>query len=142
MFRDYDADQVREVFSTAFPEDFTASAHYSVDLTMRFLPDLLRLARTRSSGDLLVDELNKLAHQWPLSSVGMGDVVDVSIRPIVEDSCLLQLYVDRIIAREDVGRLSDPSVRLAARRAIGIHRHLAPKIADAIDVLEQEKTVP
>ena len=43
---------------------------YFVDLTFRYLPDLLQLAKGLAPGDALVAQLKATARQWPLSLVG------------------------------------------------------------------------
>ena len=49
-----------------FPRPQAASLHYSVDLTFRFLPDLMRLARTDAENDPLLGYLRQWAIDWPL----------------------------------------------------------------------------
>jgi hypothetical protein len=97
-----------------------ASQHYSVDLTFRFLPDLMRLARSDAESDPLLNYFRQWANTWPLSSVGMPDVAPASIEPIVEHPCLLGIYRDRILARNDASRRGDPRVEDAVLRALGM----------------------
>jgi len=106
----------------------TASAHYSADLTLRFLPDAWRLAKETAEGDPLVTTICELAARWPLSSVGIPDLPAPAIDGIAEHPALLALYVDRIIERRDRSRLSNPRVRDAFLTAIGAHRELAPEL--------------
>ncbi len=106
-----------------------ASIHYSVDLTFRFLPDVIRQARTASERDPLVEHLLSWAKQWPLSSVGVAGVVDVNVDAVAGHPCLLQMYVDRIIAAGDWPRLADARVRDAAEAAVGLFPGLAPGLA-------------
>jgi hypothetical protein len=111
----------------------SAAVHYAVDLTFRYLPDLTRLARTTSEGDPLLVCLHDWARQWPLSSVGVMDIVPDDAAPILNDACLLSLYVDRVIERRDLPRLSDPRVADAARQALGLFPELAPEVAAALE---------
>ena len=70
------------------------------------------------------------AADWPLSSVGVPldrPVDAAAVESIVLDRALLTLYVDRIVARKDLSRLSHPSVVEAIRGAIGIHADLGPR---------------
>jgi hypothetical protein len=132
-FRDIDEETINRLLIDECPQGDLPSVHYSVDITFRFLPDLMKLAKTASPHDPLLIHLGRWAAQWPLSSVGMTDVEPMQIEPIVENECLLSLYVDRIIARNDTKRLADPRVRESARAAVGIFPEIAPKMADAIN---------
>jgi hypothetical protein len=115
--------------------------HYSVDLTFRFLPDLVKQVRAAASDDPLGNELLRWAHEWPLSSVGIAgiDASDIrgAILPVVNHKSLLSLYVDRIIEHRDVSRLDDEAVRQAVTVAIGVHDSLAPKLMTALRTHEQ-----
>jgi hypothetical protein len=113
-----------------------AETHYSVDLTFRFLPDLVRQVRAIAIDDPLGNVLLAWARAWPLSSVGIGglDAQDLrgAIAPIVNHASLLSLYVDRIIERGDSSRLDDAAVRQAVAAAIGVHDGLAPQLTTAL----------
>ena len=103
-----------------------SSVHYSVDLTFRFLPDVIKQARTASEQDPLVKRLLQLAREWPLSSVGMAGVDGGNTEAVVRHPCLLRMYADRIIAAGDWTRLADPRVREAVQAAVGLFPELAP----------------
>lgn len=106
--------------------------HYSADVVLRFLPDAWRLARDVASADPLLKHLHELAGSWPLSSVGMPEVKVEHPDEFVEDRCLLRLYADRIIDRQDRSRLDDPRVRSAVDAAIGLFPELAPDMANSL----------
>ena len=82
--RDSNADVIHRAMNTPCPEAASPSVCYSVDLTLRFLPDLIRLAKAASANDPLVEILTTLARQWPLSSVGVADVGPVDPTSFVE----------------------------------------------------------
>jgi hypothetical protein len=130
-FRDTGEQMIAETMAAACPGGDPPSVHYSVDLTLRYLPDLARLARSASPRDPLLAHLARLAVQWPLSSVGMAGIGPVQIDPWASDPCLLGLYVDRVIARRDTSRLSDRRVREAVQRAVGLFPDLSPEMAGA-----------
>lgn len=126
--RDADAATVSRMMSDTFQgESRTPSIHYSIDLTLRFLPDVMRYARAASPDDPLVHELKRISCEWPLSSVGIEDIDidDVSLNGILESDCLEKLYVDRILSTDDASRLSNPIIAQSVRAAIGIHSQLA-----------------
>ena len=128
-YRDASEEVIRQALSVPCPEAFSPSVCYSVDLTFRFLPDLVRLARAASPNDPLVEVLTALARQWPLSSVGIADVVPIDLTPFLDDDCLLQLYTDRIIATKDRSRLNEPRIHDKVRASIGLHSELAPELS-------------
>ena len=137
VFREAAPDIIHRVLSVPCPEPVTPEVVYSVDLTLRYLPDLMTLARAAAAeNDPLVAELLVMARTWPLSSVGMRDVGEVDVRPFIEHRALRQLYVDRIISRRDVGRLAESRVREAVREAIGLFPSLATEMAKALDIQE------
>lgn len=114
-----------------------AATVYSVDLTLRYLPDLSRLAAGLAAGDPLVAALQGLGAGWPLSSVGMR----LPSPPLLPDclhthASLRGLYIDRILAARDTTRLDVGWVRMAIRGALGEHRQLAPAIAAEIEQRE------
>ncbi len=99
----------------------TASRSYSVDLAMRFLPDVFALAQSRAPGDPLLESIEALARAWPLSSVGVSidPTATLDLRAILDDASLRTLYLDRIIGRDDATRLS-----------ANVRQHLDPLVAD------------
>jgi hypothetical protein len=62
VFRDVDAELATRVLAIPCPAPRSPSTDYSVDLTFRFLPDVLKLARAAAAGDPLVVELMARAH--------------------------------------------------------------------------------
>ena len=72
-FREIDEAELTRRLSRPFSGRPDASAHYSVDLTFRMLPDLYHRARSASRNDPLVARLQEWAEDWPLSSVGMPE---------------------------------------------------------------------
>ena len=128
-FRDINAEGVRSALNDPCPEPPSHSVVYSVDLTFRFLPDLTRLARAVSPVDPLVGILGDWSRQWPLSSVGVSAVSVIGPLEWLDDPCLRQLYVDRILAEGDESRLDDPRTREAVLEAVGRHPELSPKLA-------------
>lgn len=131
-YRDVDGEQVRAMLATPCPERASPSVCYSVDLSLRYLPDVMSLARGIAPGDPLVASLLTLAEAWPLSSVGIKGLNAMDVGPFAGHPSLRQLHVDRIIERCDVMRLGDASILESVRAAIGGFPELAPGIAAAL----------
>jgi hypothetical protein len=132
-FRDADEGVVAKTLTMACPEGEPPAVHYSVDLTFRFLPSLVKLAQSAAQNDPLLTHFDRWATDWPLSSVGMAVAGPVQIGPWACSPCLLGLYVDRVIACGDASRLAEPIVRAAVQQAIGPFSELAPRLTISHD---------
>jgi hypothetical protein len=121
------------------PADDSPAVHYSVDLSFRFLPDLVRHARAASERDALVGRLMDWANRWPLSCVGFAGAAAGSIDGFAGHPCLLRMYVDRIIAGHDVSRLTDQRVRggRSVGDAYGATRNSTQRFKQTIDKLSR-----
>jgi hypothetical protein len=134
VFREIDADAVRHMLAVPCPLPPSPSVHYSADLSLRYLPDLLALARGIAPDDPLVAGHTALARAWPLSSVGVAGAGEVDPSAFLNHPSLRQLYVDRIIERSDASRLAHPAVRAAVLEAVGAYPSLAPKLSPHLQV--------
>lgn len=132
--RNVPADLVMNTLSLTCPSPPSPSAAYSADLCLRFIPDVFDIAYGMAPNDTLVTSLRMLGIAWPLSSVGMSklDDLELDLEMFWENRCLRQLYIDRIIARNDVTRLNVACVRLAVQQALGDQGERAPAIARAL----------
>jgi hypothetical protein len=76
----------------------TPSHHLSADLTLRFLPQILRRARGLNPDDPLVERIASILRRWPLSGV-LSDVAEAPLPPMDLGSHpgLLLLYAERLI---------------------------------------------
>lgn len=130
--RDVSAEQIAAEVRVPVPEPRSPAVDWSADLTLRHLPKLFQLARHFSPADPLVEHLKALAAAWPLSSVGLPGVEPASLESFVSHRALRRLYADRIVAADDRGRLGHPAVDDLLRADVGIHRDLAPGIAERL----------
>ena len=105
---------------------------WSADLTLRHLPNLFRLARHLSNADPLVEEIKRIAGEWPLSSVGMSGLEKIKPDSFTAHPGLRRLYADRIIAAGDKSRLGDAPTDNLLRADLGVHRDLAPHLAASL----------
>ncbi|MCO6046617.1 hypothetical protein NG895_22185 [Aeoliella sp. ICT_H6.2] len=129
IHRDAGTDAIEKLLGTAPPDRTQAESHYAVDLTMRFLPDLLKLAKSAATDDPLVNRLLRWATDWPLSSVAVESVQQVDVTPLRTSPTLMRLYADRVIAAENHSRLDDPAVAEVVRQVIGDYSELSPRLA-------------
>lgn len=135
--RDVDEETIQNALATRFQGKVTAEVVYSVDFTKRFLPDVGKFSRTTAERDPLVTHLKKWARQWPLSSVGITDIGDLTITEFADHPGLMQLYVDRILFRGDVSRLNDQRVLSQVESSLGMFPELAPSVASILSALKK-----
>ncbi|MBL4754912.1 MAG: hypothetical protein JKY52_15110 [Flavobacteriales bacterium] len=82
-----------------FEGEFNSSSAVSVDLCLRFLPQMITQLKLIDHEDRLIEVLEKQLYLWHYSGVAYKlkpDKLDLSM--ISSDPCLHQLYVNRIIA--------------------------------------------
>ncbi len=132
VYREFEPGIVVATLKTECPLPPGPSTAYSVDLTMRYLPDLVSLATGIAENDPLVEGLMLIARRWPLSSVGISIPTGVDASAFIEDRCLRTVYAERILARGDVSRLTSPAVRQVVREAIGMHGERWPAVWAAV----------
>lgn len=133
VFRAIGEDELKAGLAEPCPNGEAASLHYSVDLAFRFLPDFAVLAHGAASDDPLLALLRDFGRGWPLSSVGMKGLAGDSVHPlrmaeVLNHPGLRQLYVDRVLAKEDLERAREPQTNQAIRAAIGAHPELLSSI--------------
>lgn len=99
-------------------------AHWSVDIALRHVPAVARLATARSPDDPLLPWLKDVVHPWPLSAVGMAMDPPPDPTPLLADAALAMEYGDRCILAGDRARMSHPALHALVASAIGGHPEL------------------
>lgn len=126
--------QIEEIFTRECPRRRSPEVDYSADLFLRYVPDLLKWVQRLASDDPLVARLRQVAADWPLSSVGIKELMVVGdLAPFIEHPGLRQLYVDRILSTGDIGRLKDERVARAVRAALGAYPDLSPVVSRELE---------
>ena len=102
------ADLKRRLTLTIEPR--TASQHLSVDLVLRYLPQVLKRARNLDSSDPMIDLLGDILRRSPLSGV-LSDVEDGPRRSLDfgGHAGLLMLYGERLAGNDRAGWRPEPS---------------------------------
>lgn len=120
MLRDLGEEQVTKHL-TAYSGNITPEAVYSADLMLRYLPDLLHLAKGLAPDDVLVTSLKNTLEQWPFSSVGLEGIAQVNCDVILTHASLKYAYMDRIIQQKDITRAAQAKVSELIEEALGGH---------------------
>jgi hypothetical protein len=123
MLRDL-GDEVVNKLLTPYDGVITPEAVLSVDLSFRYLPNLVGLAKGLAPEDVLVKRLHEAAVQWPFSSVGMKVEGDFNIDVILNNACVCRSYIDRIITARDLKRCNNPQVKEYIKEALGDYGHV------------------
>jgi len=136
--RDVGQERIDAVCRGPCPAPISGETIWSVDLTLRHMPTLFRLAKHLSGGDPLVLQMQRIGREWPLSSVGIPGIEGVETAVLMQSPALARIYADRIFDEGDLARLGDPAVDDLLRRDLGLHRELAPTIARKLFVPTNE----
>lgn len=121
------AEELHQIGLQSDDAEDSASAHYSVDLVLRFLPQVYeRLSRTSKEDPILALALN-IARDWPLSSVGISGSAPDSLPTAFDDPGLCRVYVDRVLEAGDRDRLNLPRIAAAVAAAVGPYDSLRAK---------------
>jgi len=132
VYRDLDAAQIVASAQDACPKPMSPLTIYSVDLTFNHLPRLMQLAVGFAPRDPLIVWIHELCSDWPLSSVGGPRVKVRNLEPILSHHSLRLAYRDRVIATQDLSRLTDDRVIQDVKAALGAHPELSPSLAVAL----------
>ncbi len=110
LLRDLDEKHITDYLAD-FDGAITPGAIYSADLTLRYMPDLSRLAHRISPEDVLTKYLRQTAALWPFSSVGLSTDQPLRLDVLLTDPSLTCAYADRIIAVKNLQRFEDPRIQ-------------------------------
>jgi hypothetical protein len=125
VFRDADPKIIQQSLKRREPAPTTSSEHYSGDLCLYFMKDILRLSTAASENDPLNDMIRALMTDWPLSAVSL-ECAAVPGPNVMEHKALRLMYLDRVVKHNDRQALQHDVVKNALQDAVGIHRNLLP----------------
>lgn len=130
VYRELDEVLIAERLQTInLAPDDSAAAWYSVDLSLRFLPQIYKRLNRTSSDDPILQLALSIGQDWPLSSIGMPECGPKNHRKALGDAEIFRVYVDRVIAAEDEHRMNLPNVADAVHAALGPFENLRAKCA-------------
>ncbi|MGI4759168.1 MAG: hypothetical protein ACRYF0_00575 [Janthinobacterium lividum] len=104
-----------------YPGPLTPEVLYSVDLSFRYLPDLLVLAKGLAPADALVARLQATARQWPFSFASSDTPAAEAEATVLAHPALRQAYIDRIIRGHYRNRANQPHLKPLVQTALGSH---------------------
>lgn len=131
LLRDLSAEDVLDRIPH-YPGVVDPAAIYSADLSLRYLPQVLQLAKGLAPADILVTRLREISSQWPLSLVGQDDV-PANDAILLQHPALRTVYTERIIFAKNYQRLSSPSTRQAIEETMGAYsEHYWPELKERL----------
>ena len=96
---------------TAEPSGLTPQQHWSVDIGLRFLTDLVRRTVAAAIEDPLIPTLLQIASRWPYSSIGTtADWPEERMQLLLTNPCMSHLICNRIQSRRDTLHAQHPSL--------------------------------
>ena len=132
VMRDANEEIMKEQLHS-FTGESNPESIYSADLVLRYLSSLFDLAKGLAPADILVQELKRVAVQWPFSSVGIELDEPVNNDIILSHPSLRQAYIDRIIALKDKKRITDPTIVTYIKESTGQYiRTIWPEIETVV----------
>jgi hypothetical protein len=103
----------------------TPSSILSVDLSLRFLPDIIHQLDAMNPDDELIPILEKHLSKWHYSGIAYSmtvDKLDCSIE--IEDYCVRQLYANRIIEYKRTPLAEHPAFAEIVRASLGNYQNI------------------
>lgn len=102
---------IPESLKTLEPNGECIDHHWSVDLGLRFLADLVRKASAAASDDRLIPTLIQLGTRWPYSSIGTtADWQEKKLQILLGNPCMRHQLLDRLSIRGDTIHARHPLV--------------------------------
>ena len=120
----YRKDEARDlpVLLPDYAGPVTPAAALSADLTLRFLPEILRHLHLIAPDDPLIPLLAAFAPRWPYSFLLQTEIQELAdMQWLMDDSCLRQLFADRVIATQNHVLARHPSVQPLVLASLGLH---------------------
>ena len=137
LLRNIDVAEI-DLYLKDYDGEKSSEAIYSADLTLRFLPDLLKFGSGLSPADPLIEKLKSTAEKWPFSSVGIEAVTSQADDNIFLHPSLRIAYIDRIIQKKDLTRLKYANEKNLLKEVLGLHQ--AKLWPDLSLILNEEMT--
>ncbi len=107
----------------AYEGTITQGSILSADICLRFLPDVLQMAKNIDADDVLVTILAAHLQQWHYSAIGhLMETEGLDFSVINTNPCLQQLYADRVIDHKDKKLATLAEMAPAVNAALGNHQ--------------------
>jgi len=124
LYREHKPDDLQSLLHV-FEGEITAGAILSVDLCLRFLPDIIFNLKAIDSQDALIELLEGILTKWHYSGIAyMTEIEEPEMEAVVSDPCMHQLYVNRIIEYKKMKHALLPGCRSLIAANLGDLGHV------------------
>jgi hypothetical protein len=118
----YRENKVAEItaFLPPYDQNITPGAILSVDLCLRFLPDIIKELQKIDTEDPLIPLLEDYLKTWHFSGIGYpieNDLLDFTV--IQSDKCVHQMYANRVVAYKDIQRAKHTAIHSVISANLG-----------------------
>ena len=107
-----------------FPDltkETNAGTILSVDLCLRFLPDMITQLKLIDSQDALIPILEKHLYQWHYSGINYPlEIEKLDFKNINANRCIHQMYINRIIENKKISLAKHPDCKGLVKANLGI----------------------
>lgn len=101
-----------------YPLEITAAAMLSADLCLRFIPGALVNTKNLDHEDAVIPLMEAHLQRWHYSAIGYN-IADPVLDTVLGNSCLKQLYIDRIIEKKDKKKAAIAILQPIIKAAMG-----------------------
>lgn len=120
--------------------DCNESSILSVDLCLRFIPDMLQELKLIDREDELVYIIEKKLYKWHFSGVNYSiDTEKLNFEPVFKNKCLKQLYINRIIEYKNKNLAKHPVFYSGISASLGLYRKEYWNEFNTINIDEEER---
>lgn len=106
----------------AFSDKITPNAILSADLSLRFLPEIIAQLILIDAEDKLIEVLENILEQWHYSGISYEIPIEkLDFDTILSDTCLRQLYLNRIIENKSLKLAIHPALYTHIKAIFGIY---------------------
>ena len=122
LYREHEKDDIEQLL-TEFPGVRNPAAHISADLCLRFLPHFIYQLNLIDPEDELITKLETILQKWPYSVIKYSGNVAVDFGPeFLENKCLHQLCIDRIIKYKKLKLALHPKFKSGVTASLGMYQ--------------------
>ena len=121
LFRESQPDELESILPS-YEGTIDPSAILSVDLSLRFVPNIMKHLKLIDPEDSLIKILEKHLATWHYSAVGY-DLKDSTLdfEVINNSPCLKQLYLDRVIEKKAQNLAKIPIINQGIKATLGMY---------------------
>lgn len=122
-------------FLPNYTDTIDASAILSADICLRFLPQINDELKRIDSEDAILPILNHHLQQFHFSAVGFDiDIETLDYQIIFSNTCLKQLFLDRVVAKKDYKLAEKPEINALLLANFGDYKKEFWKELKTIDI--------